>query len=78
MKTHTVSELATILQRSRSSIVCLIQSGRLKAFDAAPGGKHRQWRVTAEALTEFMQQNTAKPPSKKKRRCFSKPVKRYV
>ena len=74
---HTVSDLAKIKQRSRSSIVSLIISGKLEAYDAAPDGRYRQWRVTQEALDKFREQNRARPAAKR-RQAISKPVKRYV
>jgi excisionase family DNA binding protein len=73
----TVSDLAKLLQRSRSSITALIQTGRLQAYDAAPEGRYRQWRVTKEALEKFRQQNRARPAAQRRRQ-ITKPVKRYV
>ncbi|HIF00412.1 MAG TPA: DNA-binding protein [Fuerstia sp.] len=73
----TVSDLAKLLQRSRSSITSLIQSGKLEAYDAAPDGRYRQWRVTQEALDKFREQNRARP-AVKRRKQIAKPVKRYV
>ncbi|MCP4788446.1 MAG: helix-turn-helix domain-containing protein [Fuerstiella sp.] len=67
MSDYTVSQLAEVLQRSRSSITCLIKSGRLAAYDAAPEGRHRQWRVTPESLDQFRNQNAAKPKPKRRK-----------
>ncbi len=73
----TVSDLAKRLQRSRSSITSLILSGKLEAYDAAPDGQYRQWRVTRESLDKFREQNRARPAAKR-RKAITKPVKRYV
>ena len=77
MTVYTVSQLAEILQRSRSSIVSLIRSGRLKAFDASPDGRLRQWRVTQQALDAFVDENSAKPAAAVHRR-VAKPRRQYV
>ena len=77
MITYTVSDVARILKRSRPNIVNLIQSRRLKAFDAAPDGRKRQWRVTGEWLTQFMSQNAARP-APKRTRSAAKPARRWV
>ena len=74
---HTVTQLAHILRRSRGSIQTLIRSGRLQAYDAAPDGRYRQWRVTPEALEKFRRQNQARPPVKNMKR-IRKPAKQYV
>jgi len=75
---HNVSQTAKILQRSRSSIKSLIMSGKLDAYDAAPDGRLRQWRITPEALEKFRNRNKAKPPESTKRRRIPKPTKQYV
>lgn len=77
MSDHTVSDLATILKRSRDSITSLIRSGKLKAYDAAPDGRYRQWRVTPEALDEFRNRNQARPQMKPRKR-VAKPTRQYV
>jgi hypothetical protein len=77
MKTYTVSQLAGILQRSRSSAGNLITSGRIQAFDASPEGVQRQWRVTEDALQEFIKKNSARPPAKRKRTA-AKPIRQWV
>lgn len=75
---YTVSTLAELMQRSRSSITTLIESGKLEAYDAAPDGKYRQYRVTAEALEKFRNANKAGKSKQPKQRRVAKPVKRYV
>jgi hypothetical protein len=77
MTVYTVTDLSRILHRSRSSVVGLISSGRLQAFDASPEGIQRQWRITEDALQEFISQNAARPPVKR-RRTVSKPVRQWV
>lgn len=77
MSDHTVSDLAKLLKRSRDSITSLILSGKLDAYDAAPDGRYRQWRVTPEALTVFRRQNTAKRMPKKRRHAAPVPVKEF-
>ncbi|MEO2032061.1 MAG: helix-turn-helix domain-containing protein [Planctomycetaceae bacterium] len=74
---HTVSDLAKLLQRSRSSITSLILSGKLEGYDASPEGRYRQWRVTPESLDKFREQHRARP-AVKRRNAIAKPVKRYV
>lgn len=64
---YSVSDLARILRRSRSSIVRLIKRGYLKAYDAAPEGKNRQYRVTDEALQEFRKRNVVRPKTRRTR-----------
>ncbi|MEO2013385.1 MAG: helix-turn-helix domain-containing protein [Fuerstiella sp.] len=73
----TGSQLAEILQRGRSSITSMIESGRLSAYDAAPDGKKRQWRVTSESLDRFREQNAAKPKPKRSRK-LPAVVRQYV
>lgn len=73
----TVSELAKQLRISRSSVVVLIQSGKLDAYDASPTGAYRQWRITPKALERFREQNKAKPPTKNRRRKPAVGVKEF-
>lgn len=77
MSDYTVSQLAEILQRSRSSVTSMITSGKLEAYDAAPDGRYRQWRVTPESLNQFRQRNKARQPPKR-RKPVVKPTKQYV
>ncbi len=74
---HTVSDLAKLLQRSRSSIGSLIITGKIEAYDAAPDGRYRQWRVTPESLDKFREKNRARPVVKRGKQ-IAKPVRRYV
>ena len=74
---YSVSQLAEILQRSRSSIRSLIRSGRLSAFDAAPEGRLRQYRVTEDALQKFIAEHSATPPKKPRKR-VRKPLRQWV
>lgn len=76
MSDYTVSDLARKLKRSRSSITALILSGRLEAYDAAPEGRRRQWRVTPESLERFTDQN--RPQQKRPRRRVKLAKKQYV
>lgn len=50
----------------------LIRAGLLKAIDVSPNPNRHWWRITEEALAEFMEQRTAKPetpePRSRKRR----------
>lgn len=76
---HSVSDLAKVMQRSRSSILSLIQAGHLEAYDSAPEGKHRQYRVTPEALDAFRAKNSAaKPKAKSRRKPVPKPLRQWV
>lgn len=74
---HTVSDVASLLQRSRSSITSLIHTGKLEAYDAAPDGRYRQWRVTPESLQQFRDRNRAKQRPKR-RKTVRRPVRQYV
>lgn len=75
----TVTQVARVLQRSRSSVVTMILSGLLRAYDAAPDGRQRQWRVTCESLDEFRQANEAKPKEASSRRSLRPRITReYV
>lgn len=79
MSDHSVSDLAKLMQRSRSSIVSLIHAGHLEAYDAAPDGKHRQYRVTPEALEAFRAKHSAaNPKAKSRRKSIPKPIRQYV
>ncbi|MEO2034706.1 MAG: helix-turn-helix domain-containing protein [Planctomycetaceae bacterium] len=77
MSDYTVTQLAKVLQRSRSSITSLIQSGRLAAYNAAPEGRHRQWRVTPDSLDTFRARNAAKPKLKR-RKSLPTVIREYV
>lgn len=75
----TVSQVAAVLQRSRSSVVNLIMTGRLTAYDAAPEGKYRQWRVSLQSLDAFRSDNQAKKEDKtRRRRSLPKITREYV
>ena len=77
MSDHTVSDLARTLQRSRTSITALITAGKLDAYDAAPDGRYRQWRVTPEALEAFRERHRRRPVAKPRKR-IHKPTRQYV
>lgn len=77
MSDHTVSQVAKIFSRSRDGVTTMITSGKLDAYDAAPDGCHRQWRVTPEALDKFRNENQARPPAKPRKR-VTKPLREYV
>lgn len=65
---YSVSDLAKIMGRSRSSINTLIARGLLRAYDAAPEAKLRQWRVTPEALQEFVERNSIQQQQGRRKR----------
>ncbi len=65
---YTVAQLARMMHRSRGSIKSLISSGRLQAYDANPDGENRQWRVTPDAFSDFIQGAAAKPAKATHRR----------
>lgn len=48
-RTYTITEVKNILGLSRPTVYSRIEDGTLKAFKAG-----RQWRVTEQALKEFM------------------------
>ena len=50
----TISDVAKELKKRRESIVALIESGALQAYDAsAPGDKRKSYRVTRQAFEDF-------------------------
>lgn len=48
-KLYTVKELEPVLGKSRQSIILYIKAGKLKAKKIG-----NQWRITEEALREFL------------------------
>ena len=55
---YTLNELEDLLQVTRRTLYNWIKGGKLKAFRVG-----KEWRVTREALNDFMQEssNTALP-----------------
>ncbi len=71
----SVSQVAKLLQISRTSVIGLISSGKLNGYSAAaPGAKRASWRVTKESLELFRQskkaarKESAKQPTRRRRR----------
>ena len=80
----SVSQVAKLLQVSRTSVMALISSGKLKGYSAAaPGAKRNSWRVSQADLDSFRsgeQGKASKEKSEKpvQRRKRLPPVKKYV
>lgn len=78
----SVSEVAKSLRISRTTVVGLISSGRLKGFSAAaPGAKRNSWRITQQSLEEFRNEKSetkAETRTPVRRRIRLPPVKKYV
>lgn len=53
IEVYTLEEVQTLLQVTRRTLYNWIRSGKLKSFKAG-----REWRVTKEALSEFIQTGT--------------------
>ncbi len=53
LKTYTLKEVADILKVTRRSIYNYIKGGKLKAVKIG-----REWRVTEDALKEFLDKGT--------------------
>lgn len=58
------------------------ESKELKAVDASEeGSKRRRWRITREAIAEFLESRTTQPPApkpKSRRRRTTKPTRKWV
>lgn len=71
-KSFPTDEAARRLATSREVVIGHIHAGRLKAFNVGRGTRPR-WRITEEALAEFMEAQTALP--RPKRRPQKRPAK---
>lgn len=54
MKMLTVSNVAEVLQISKSMVRNLINSGQIPAIDLTPGSERRTWRVPSEVLDIYV------------------------
>lgn len=54
LKVYALDELAEILKVSRRSLYNFIKDGKLKGFKVG-----REWRITEEALKEFIEKGGA-------------------
>jgi hypothetical protein len=81
MTWHPVSTVAAMLSVTPDKITDLIRAGQLTAVNVAlhTGGKAR-WRVSQEALEQFILRRQSSPPtaSTPRRRKSSAPRKHYV
>jgi len=70
----TVSDVASEIRTRSESVVALIKSGALVAYDASiPGSKHKTLRVTREALDNFKVGRSARQTKPGRRVKHSKP-----
>jgi hypothetical protein len=58
MTIFSVADVAEILSLSRNSVLALIHSARLTAFNVSAGEKQARYRVTQQALQDFVQQRS--------------------
>ena len=64
-----IKDVAELLRISDGDVLDLVKADRLRAFDVSHGtGKRHRWRITEEALADFMASRTAVPPPKASRR----------
>jgi hypothetical protein len=63
----TIKEVSERWQLSIDRVGYLINTGKLKAFNIAPG-KGRRWRITLQAVRDFEEQNQNVPPPVRRRR----------
>lgn len=79
--TLTIKQVAAELQTSVKSVQAWIIAGELRAFSVSRkiGSRKPRWRVTAEALTEFMATRATAPAKAKvcRRRQANEPVERF-
>lgn len=54
MKMLTVSNVAEVLQISKSMVRNLINSGQIPAIDLTPKSERRTWRVPSEVLDIYV------------------------
>ena len=75
----TVKVIAAKLDVRQEAVLTLIRSGQLKAFSIAlkPGGKPR-WRISSDALKEFIDSRTFQPAApRRRRRSKEKKIRKY-
>lgn len=67
---HTVASLAKFLRISDEQVLSHIRAGRIRAVNVGGGVQRPRWRVSEDALQEFLAARTAspKPVTKRKRR----------
>lgn len=64
---------------SPEKVLAWIASGELAAVDlASPGSTRSRWKISEEALAEFLARRAAKPEAKPKRRTKKEPYPIYV
>lgn len=62
---HPISAVAEALTVDQRRVKAWIRSGELPAVDVGPpGGKHRRWRISQEAIDVFLARRSAAPPAK--------------
>jgi len=70
---HTTAQIAAHLQCRTEHVIALIRDGALRATSISrPGGGRPTWRITQEALEEFLAGGKS-PPAKPTRRQRQQP-----
>ena len=62
-KRLTVQEVAKRLDVSQQRVLYFIALGSLRAFNVSNGNERPRWRITPEALAEFEERKSNKPPA---------------
>ena len=74
-----VSAIARELGIRRESVVALIKSGALVAYDCSPpGAKRRSYRVTRQSLDDFKAGRSAKQTKTSRRKFVAKQTADFV
>jgi excisionase family DNA binding protein len=69
----TPSEVATQLRVTTEQVRCLIRQGRLSAINVGTGPKRPLYRITQQALNDFLNRRQQSSPAIQKRK-FKRPV----
>lgn len=64
----TVAAVAKRLSLGSDAVLSLIHAGRLKAVNVGLGEHRPRWRISPEAIDEFLYTRTAQPPIMVRRR----------
>ncbi|HEV3437997.1 MAG TPA: helix-turn-helix domain-containing protein [Gemmata sp.] len=63
---HTVVDAARLLAISEDAVLAHIRSHRLLAVNVGLGEHRPRWRITADAISQFLEARTAQKPSEQK------------
>jgi excisionase family DNA binding protein len=70
----TTAEIGAQLKISEEAVRDHIHAGRLRAVNVGNGSRRPRWRITAEALDEFLAAQTAPPRATRRPRKRRGPV----